>query len=175
MLAGLIPIAMTLASEFLPDLVGRLVGRDAEKVAERVVSVASSIAGINIASEAEGIEAIKKFRANPDLQIELQMQLSNERLESVRIHAHDRISARNMASRSSLHAWAVCAMSVLVVVGFGIMLWLILGNPIPLDNSEIIYILLGTLAAAFTQVCNFWLGSSRSSQDKTSQITELKR
>ena len=63
----------------------------------------------------------------------------------------------------------------MVVVGFGIMLWLILGNPIPLDNSEIIYILLGTLAAAFTQVCNFWLGSSRSSQEKTSQITELKR
>jgi len=175
MLAGLIPIAMTLASEFLPDLVGRLVGKDAEKVAERVVSVASSITGINIASEAEGIEAIKKFRANPDLQIELQMQLSHERLESVKIHAQDRMSARNMASRSSLHAWAVCAMSVLVVVGFGIMLSLILGSPIPLGNSEIIYILLGTLAAAFTQVCNFWLGSSRSSQEKTDQITKLKK
>ena len=175
MLAGLIPIATTLASEFLPDLVGRLVGKDAEKVAEKVVTVASSLTGTNIASEADGIEAIKKFRANPDLQIELQMQLSHERLESARIHAQDRISARYMAGRSSLHAWAVCAMSVLIVIGFGIMLWLILGNPIPMGNNEIIYILLGTLAAAFTQVCNFWLGSSRSSQDKTNQITELKK
>lgn len=175
MIASLIPIAMTLASEFLPDLVGSLVGKNAQKVAEKVVNVASSITGENISTEAEGIEAIKKFRANPDLQIELQMQLSHERLESARIHAQDRMSARSMAGRSSLHAWAVCAMSVLVILGFGIMLWLILGNPIPLDNSEIIYILLGTLAASFTQVCNFWLGSSRSSQDKTNQITELKR
>ena len=140
MLAGLIPIATTLASEFLPDLVGRLVGKDAEKVAEKVVTVASSLTGTNIASEADGIEAIKKFRANPDLQIELQMQLSHERLESARIHAQDRISARHMAGRSSLHAWAVCAMSVLIVIGFGIMLWLILGNPIPMGNNEIIYI-----------------------------------
>ena len=175
MLAGLIPIAMTLASEFLPDLVGSLVGKDAEKVAERVVNVASSITGTNISSEAEGIEAIKKFRANPDLQLELQMQLSHERLESARIHAQDRMSARDMAGRASLHAWAVCAMSILVVVGFSIMLWLILADPIPDGNSEIIYILLGTLAAAFTQTCNFWLGSSRSSQEKTDQITKLKK
>ena len=168
MLPALIPIAITLASEFLPDLVGSLVGKDAEKVAEKVVNVASSITGTNISSEAEGIEAIKKFRANPDLQIELQMQLSHERLET---HAQ----ARTMAGRSSLHAWAVCAMSVLIVIGFSIMLWLILADPIPDGNSEIIYILLGTLAAAFTQTCNFWLGSSRSSQEKTDQITQLKK
>jgi len=171
----LIPIATTLAQQFLPDLIGSLVGKDAEKIAEKVVGAASSLVGSPIKTEADGVAAIKKLQANPDMQIKLQMQLSDERLQTARIEMQDRVSARAMASKSNLHAWAVCAMSVLVVVGFGIMLWLILGDPIPDGNSEIIYILLGTLAAAFTQVTNFWLGSSRSSQDKTKQIEALRK
>jgi hypothetical protein len=39
------------------------------------------------------------------------------------------------------------------------------GNPNGLQN--VLFTLLGALGAAFTQVVNFWLGSSKGSSDKT--------
>ena len=107
--------------------------------------------------------------------LQLEMQLSEERLELARTEMQDRVSARTMSQKSTLHTIAVCGISTLVVVGFGIMLWLILGDPLPDGNTEIIYILLGTLAASFTQVINFWLGSSRSSQDKSQMMSDAAR
>ena len=107
--------------------------------------------------------------------LQLEMQLSEERLEIARVEMQDRGSARSMAQKTQLHAIAVCMISVLVCVGFGVMLWLILANPLPEGNSEIVYILLGTLAAGFTQCLNFWLGSSRSSQDKSQMMSDAAR
>ena len=175
MIGALLPIAVTLAKQFLPDLVGSLAGKDAERVASRVLGVAGSIVGSEIKTEADGIAAIKTLQANPDLALQLEMQLSEERLELARTEMQDRVSARTMSQKSTLHTIAVCGISTLVVVGFGIMLWLILGDPLPDGNTEIIYILLGTLAASFTQVINFWLGSSRSSQDKSQMMSDAAR
>ena len=80
-----------------------------------------------------------------------------------------------LAAANEATAIAVCVISVLVITGFGVMLWLILGDPLPDGNSEIVYILLGTLAAGFSQTLNFWLGSSRSSQDKSQAMADAAR
>jgi hypothetical protein len=175
MIGALLPIAVTLAKQFLPDLVGSLAGKDAEAVASRVLGVAGGIVGSEIKTEADGIAAIKKLQANPDLALQLEMQLSEERLEIARVEMQDRSSARTMSQRTTLHAVAVCVISVLVCVGFGVMLYLVLVNPLPEGNSEIVYILLGTLAAGFTQCLGFWLGSSRSSQDKSQMMSDAAR
>tara|TARA_R110002033_G_scaffold2515_5_gene17219 strand:+ start:246 stop:776 length:531 start_codon:yes stop_codon:yes gene_type:complete len=175
MIGALLPIAVTLAKQFLPDLVGSLAGKNAEAVASKVLGVAGGIVGSEIKTEADGIAAIKKLKANPDMALQLEMQLSEERLELARTEMQDRVSARTMSQKSTLHTIAVCGISTLVVMGFGVMLWLILGDPLPDGNTEIIYILLGTLAASFTQVINFWLGSSRSSQDKSQQMSDAAR
>ena len=175
MIGALLPIAVTLAKQFLADLVGSLGGKDAEKVAQKVLGVAGGIVGSEIKTEADGIAAIKKLKANPDMALQLEIQLSEERLEIARTEMQDRVSARTMSQKSTLHTIAVCGISTLVVMGFGVMLWLILGDPLPDGNTEIIYILLGTLAASFTQVINFWLGSSRSSQDKSQQMSDAAR
>ena len=176
MIGALLPIAVTLAKQFLPDLVGSLVGKDAERVAQKVLGVAGGIVGSEIKTEADGIAAIKKLKANPDLALQLEMQLSEERLELARTEMQDRVSARTMSQKTTLHAVAVVAISVLVVLGFGVMLWLILASPLPEGGpSEILYLLLGGLSAAFTQVINFWLGSSRSSQDKSQQMSDAAR
>ena len=175
MIGALLPIAVTLAKQFLPDLVGSLAGKNAESVAERVIGVAGGIVGKPIETEADGMAAIKKLKDNPDMALQLEIQLSEERLELARTEMQDRVSARTMSQKSTLHTIAVCGISTLVVMGFGVMLWLILGDPLPDGNTEIIYILLGTLAASFTQVINFWLGSSRSSQDKSQQMSDAAR
>jgi len=175
MIGALLPVAITLAKQFLPDLVGSLAGKNAEAVAEKVLGVAGGLVGSEIKTEADGIAAIKTLQANPDLALQLEMQLSEERLEIARVEMQDRGSARSMAQKTQLHAIAVCVISVLVCVGFGVMLWLVLANPLPEGNSEIVYILLGTLAAGFTQCLNFWLGSSRSSQDKSQMMSDAAR
>lgn len=115
------------------------------------------------------------IKSDAQLQTELKMQLSQERLETARIHSADRMSARTMAQKTQLHAVAVCVISVLVVLGFGTMLYLVLANPLPEGNSEIVYILLGTLSAGFSTVLTFWLGSSRSSQDKSQAMVDAAR
>ena len=175
MIGALIPIAMSLAGEFIPDLIGGLVGKDAKKIAEKVVGVAETITGEKIETEADAAKVLQIIKSDAQLQTELKMQLSQERLETARIHSLDRRSARTMAQKTTLHAVAVCMISVLVCCGFGVMLWLVLGNPLPQGNSEIVYILLGTLAAGFTQTLNFWLGSSRSSQDKSQMMSDAAR
>ena len=175
MLGALIPIALSLAGEFIPDLIGGLAGKDAQKIAEKVVGTAEKLTGEKIETEADVARVVQIIKSDAQLQTELKMQLSQERLETARIHSQDRVSARTMSQKSTLHTVAVCGISTLVVMGFGVMLWLILGDPLPDGNTEIIYILLGTLAASFTQVINFWLGSSRSSQDKSQQMSDAAR
>jgi len=175
MLAALIPLALSLAGEFIPDLIGGLAGKDAKKIAEKIVGTASELTGQKIENADDVAKVVQIIKSDAQLQTELKMQLSQERLETARIHSADRISARTMSQRTTLHAVAVCVISVIITIGFGIMLWLVLANPLPEGNSEIIYILLGTLAAGFTQCLNFWLGSSRSSQDKSQMMSDAAR
>jgi hypothetical protein len=175
MIGALLPIAVTLAKQFLPDLVGSLGGKNAEAVAEKVLGVAGGLVGKEIKTEADGIAAIKTLQANPDLALQLEIQLSEERLEIARVEMQDRSSARTMSQKTQLHAIAVCLISVIVTVGFAGILYMVLAQPLPESNSEIVYILLGTLAAGWTQTLNFWLGSSRSSQDKSQMMSDAAR
>lgn len=177
MIGALIPLALNLAGEFLPDLISGLAGdnKTANKIAKKVVATAEELVGHEIATPEDAERAIQFIKSDTQLQTELKIQLSQERLDTARIHSNDRISARTMSQKSTLHTVAVCGISTLVVLGFGVMLWLILGDPLPDGNTEIIYILLGTLAASFTQVINFWLGSSRSSQDKSQMMSDAAR
>jgi len=175
MIASLIPLALNLAGEFIPDLIGGLAGKDAKKIAQKVVGTAEELTGQKIETEADVQKVVQIIKSDAQLQTELKMQLSQERLETARIHSQDRISARTMAQKTTLHAVAVCVISVLVVLGFGAMLWLVLANPLPEGNSEIVYILLGTLSAGFSTVLTFWLGSSRSSQDKSQMMSDAAR
>ena len=45
MIGALLPVAVTLAKQFLPDLVGSLAGKNAEAVASKVLGVAGGIVG----------------------------------------------------------------------------------------------------------------------------------
>jgi hypothetical protein len=45
-------------------------------------------------------------------------------------------------------------------------------NPIPSVNNEILYIVIGALIGSFTNVVNFFFGSSQGSKDKTELLTK---
>ena len=73
-MAPLIPIAISLASQFIPSLIGKLMGNDAEKVAESVMGVAKAVTGVD---DAEA--AARALGDNPELA--LQFQKASQELE----------------------------------------------------------------------------------------------
>jgi hypothetical protein len=63
-------------------------------------------------------------------------------------------------------------LSSFITIGFfGILGWMLYDDNIA--NSEPVLIMLGSLGAAFGAVCNFWLGTSHSSQVKNSLISKM--
>lgn len=74
-----------------------------------------------------------------------------------------------------MQKYGAVVVSVLIVITFGTVLgiWLLRPTSIQAASSEVINILLGTLAAAFTNVCNYWLGSSSGSKAKDEAIRAI--
>jgi len=62
--------------------------------------------------------------------------------------------------------------SVVITVGFVGLLILWLFHP-PSPNDQVLALLVGTLAASFTQVVNYWLGSSIGSAAKDNTISRI--
>jgi hypothetical protein len=63
--------------------------------------------------------------------------------------------------------------SCVVTIGFIGVLFLWLYRPIAVPNSEVLNVLVGTLAAGFGQVVNYWLGSSAGSKKKDETLAAV--
>jgi len=66
--------------------------------------------------------------------------------------------------------------SIVVTIGFVILLFLWILRPVSIAAgaaSEVLNVLVGSLAAAFGQVVSYWLGSSVGSRDKDETLKEL--
>ena len=71
MIASLIPLALDLAGEFIPDLIGGLAGKNAKKVAQKVVGVAEEVTGQKIESSEDVQKVIQIIKSDAQLQTEL--------------------------------------------------------------------------------------------------------
>ena len=74
-----------------------------------------------------------------------------------------------------MEKYGAIVVSALVVLIFGavLVIWLLRPTMVQGASSEVINILLGTLAACFTSVCNYWLGSSSGSKGKDDTIAAI--
>jgi hypothetical protein len=70
--------------------------------------------------------------------------------------------------------WVRWAISCVVLVGFFFVVYVLLNrnNTDLKDMSNVLFTLLGALGAAFTQVMNYWSGSSKGSSDKTQILNQ---
>lgn len=59
-----------------------------------------------------------------------------------------------------------------VVVGIMIIVALLIYVELPSGNRDVLFILVGTLAAKFSDVVSYFYGSSKGSSDKTTIITK---
>lgn len=79
------------------------------------------------------------------------------------------VGSSGFSKMLSLHYSVRTGISILVLVGFFAMLGLLLSGAVQDlgDIKAVVFTLLGALGAAFTQVVQYWLGSSKDSADKT--------
>ena len=65
-------------------------------------------------------------------------------------------------------------LGVLIVVGFFALLVLLLFKPIPENNSEVLYLAIGSLLSSFSMVVGYFYGSSAGSAQKTELMNNNK-
>jgi len=63
-------------------------------------------------------------------------------------------------------------LGVLLTMGFFLLLILLILRPVPVQNSELLYLVVGALLGSFNHVVNFFFGSSAGSKQKTDIISK---
>jgi hypothetical protein len=81
-----------------------------------------------------------------------------------------------LAESGSKFAWGAPVVSVIVTLGFFVILIMLLNGHVPEDDTgslQVINVIIGTLATSFATVVTFWLGSSQGSRNKDEASFQL--
>lgn len=129
--------------------------------------LAAELLGDEKASEKQIEEAV--LSASPEQLLQLravdnnfELQMKELDIDIVSIDAANTNSARDMAK---INMWPQIVLSTIFVVGYFIIVYFLIVNPMELPNSVLIVV--GVITAAIPQILNFWFGSTQSSKEKT--------
>ncbi len=160
-----ITIAMALA-QFAPGVIKYITGSDkAEAAATAVVDIAKKVTG-----KATGDEALAAIQADPNLALQYQQAIIAADLDLQKAFLQDVQNAREqtikLAESGSAIAWAPVIISAVIVCGFFGCVALLFGVERTWDErtANLLNVLFGALIPGFSQVCNYWLGSSAGSK-----------
>jgi len=144
------------------------------------VSMAGKALGLGDGATESDVEAAV-LSGNPDVLVRLrEVNTQFERdmkaldIDLERIHAGDRLSARDLAkSKGTL---VQTALTVLFCSVFAVLIGQIFTGQEVVHSSmrDIANFLLGTLTGILMQQMNFWFGSSSGSKEKTQKLDSLK-
>lgn len=116
-------------------------------------------------------DAIVKLRElETQQQTRFQELLADQAKATLQAEVGDRDSARKMQETTRSQMPAVLAM--VVTVGFFGILAALLMNGLPKDGGEVLMLLVGSLASAWTGVLSFYFGTTFSSSVKTELLTK---
>jgi len=154
--------------------ISKIVGKAAPLLGTALGGPAGGTVGAMIAGALgvdETPEAVERaIKNDPDSLLKLkQFELENEK--SIREHAFkvldvelkDKQSAREAHRHNPMPAFICAALTFLVGAGA----YLLFTLHIPDANQEIAYLLFGTLLAKWGDSIAYWVGTTRSSQEKT--------
>lgn len=161
-------LAPTVASWIMGDKTGAAI--------TKVTGIAREILG---ADDATGIE--RAIAADPNLALQFRMAVIQaeadaraQEFETLRAQLADVQSARNqtveLAKAGSVIAWGAPLVSILITVGFFVMLYLVIRREIPEGSQTLANIMLGSLGTSFTAVVSYWVGSSAGSANKDAAL-----
>lgn len=160
------PFVLTLALQAAPWIAKMLFGAAGEQTVDAIEATAKKVFGTT--DEA----SIKAQMAESQAKAEMFKAEIEGRRDELEALLADLQSARGqtveLAKAGSSIAWGAPVISVLVVVAFSTALGLFFVGRVP--SNEVALMMLGTLAGGFTQVINYWLGSSAGSKAKDDQI-----
>jgi len=171
----LIPLLLGLA----PTVASWVMGDKTGSAVSKVTGIAREILGTDDPNEIEAAIA-----RDPDAALRYKMAViqaeadarQGERDEVLAL-LRDVQSAREqtvrLAEAKSPIAYGAVVVSLLVLVGFGIMLALLFTRTVPPDQKDIAFMLLGSLSGMASAVVSYWVGSSRGSDAKNAVITQL--
>lgn len=184
-MAPLIPIAISLAAKYVPDIIAHFSGKNAAGVAEKVLEVAQQVTGSPTPDE-----AVKALAANPELALqfkkavlEQEVELKRISLEETKAFLGDAESARKretdiatsdkapLLSKIVTPSLAISTV-VLTFLMFGLMIYMADGDLKPAQERIIIFIC-GAMVPLCGQVYSYYFGSSRGDAAKDQHIREL--
>lgn len=157
----LIPLALQVA----PALAKWLFGKKADAVTTTVVNTVQAVTG------AVDSNAVLTPQQTSDLRVALAKIVADQEaadraddLDSLKAQLADVANARAqtvaLAQSGSFMVWSAAVLSFVLLVAFGVMLYLVMTHAIPEGSRDLANIMLGTLGTMATQVPNYWLGSS---------------
>jgi len=139
-------------------------------------------AGTKVAQEMFGTAdeqtVMAKLESDPKLAEQFKAKLEAE-TAALRLAIEDTQDAREttvrLAESGSTIAWGSPVISIVVTIGFLLILTIMVLRPLSLDPIQVtvINVLLGYLGAGFQQVVNYWLGSSAGSASKDRVIQNI--
>ena len=149
-------------SGFAP-VIGTAIGGPAGGI---VGSMVAAALGVEETPEA----VAKELKHNPEAYIKLKKLESDERLK-LQGYANDKLEAelRDLQHARDSHKHskmpAIICLSLTALVGIGA--YMLFTLPIPAENSSTAYLLFGTLLAKWGDSIAYWVGTTRSSAQKT--------
>jgi hypothetical protein len=169
---GLLPILLPLLGDAITSLFGgsdKPAGQVAATVANATVSVASQVIGIPVTDEASARQAADALQADPEKLAAFRQAVGEQVLRALSLDNDDRASARSqtveLAKTGSNIAWGAPAVSLVVLVTFGVVLYRVLSAPAGQADPNA-SLMLGALTTMATAVVSYWVGSSAGSAVK---------
>lgn len=184
-----------LAATFVPELIRLIAGDKAGAVAGSVAQAVTEVTGT-----ADPVAARQRLQADAAAAAALQQKLAEialdatkaqnaeaeqrrqDELAAVRAEVENTSGARGtlqaLVSARSPIAYGSPVVSVVVTVGFFVVLGLLIGRGITTSDPNtvsIVNIAVGVLGTAFATVVNFWLGSSSGSRAKDEQAVAVQQ
>lgn len=184
-MAPLIPIAISLAAKYIPEIIEHFSGKNAAGVASKVLEVAQQVTG-----SATPDEAVKALAANPELALQFkkavldqEVELKRISLEEVKVFLADADSARKREAEivtsdkapmlnklvTPILALGTVALTFLM---FGLMIYMADGDLKPAQERIIIFIA-GAMVPLCVQVYSYYFGSSKGDAAKDQHIRDF--
>lgn len=149
---------------------GPLAGAAVKVIAEKVFGNPNASEADVAAALASGSLSGEQIMALKQAEIEMQVEMARIGQASEAAHLADTDSARrqtvDLAKSESPLAWGAAIVSTLIVGGFFTSVYLLFLVERTWDErtANLLNVLFGALTVSFTQVANYWLGSSAGSK-----------
>ena len=164
-------------------ILGTAIGGPAGGLAGGAISLIADAFGVENGDDPG--EVLAAITADPEAMVKLKqiqadnlVELKKLALQSDQAHLNDVQDARArqiaVEARTGKKDINLYVLAWLVVGGFFISIGTLIFQKLPDDSTGVVFLLFGALIAGFTQVMNYFFGSSKGSADKT-QLLNLKR